>query len=378
MNPVRILLTDALDIYGGGEFFVLELAEFLKNREHRVWVSCIGDSILYKKCTQKSINLFPVAYPRSGKGGLVKNVSKLKHFIRENEIRIVHTNTNYDRTAGAFAAKLAGANHIASVHSLQSISHNLTHWLRNKYLTAAFIADGNKIREVLIQQNKIPAGKVTLIHPGIDPESMNRNQSLRQQIRSEFNIEDIHMLIGNVGRMVEFKGQEYLLRAFWGLTQIFPDARLMIAGSGELMDKLVTLSGTLGIKGKVIFPGFRDDMQALYSAFDIYAHTSIEGGGELTPYSVLYALAASLPVVATAAGDIGEMVTNEVNGFLVPEKDPASTADKLYTLASKPELRYIMGSAGLKLLNEKFTLNSMGNSILKLYHDVPRIRDNSN
>jgi glycosyltransferase involved in cell wall biosynthesis len=377
MSPINVLLTDALDIYGGGEFFVLELAEFLKNRECKIWVSCVIDSILHKKCAEKSINVFPLAYPRSGKGSLVKNTNMLRHFIRENRIHLVHTNTNYDRTAGAFAAKRSGANHITSVHSLQSVSHNLTHWYRNKYLTSAFIADGNKIREVLTQQDKIPAAKVALIHPGIDPETMKRKQSLRGQVRTEFNLEDRHVLIGNVGRMVEFKGQEYLLRAFAGLTEIFPDARLMIVGSGELKDKLVSLSKSPLINGKVIFPGFRDDLQALYSAFDIYAHTSIEGGGELTPFSVLYALAASVPVIATTAGDISEMVADGVNGFLVPEKNAASTADKLCTLASEPELRFIMGAAGLKLLNQKFTLSSMGNSIMKLYHNVLRIRDNS-
>jgi glycosyltransferase involved in cell wall biosynthesis len=377
MDSLRILLTNALDIFGGGEFFVLELAEFLNNHGQQVWVSCIESSLLSEKCRRKKINIIHTDYPRDGKGKLIKSVNSLKRFIRLNKVRIVHTNTNYDRTAGAFAANLAGAAHIASIHSLLSIRHNITHWIRNRYLTANFIADGENIRKVLITKDKIPASKITLIHPGIEPELMKRNELLRERLRKEFCVEEKQVLIGNIGRMVDFKGQEYLIHAFSRLAGYFPDARLMIVGSGELKERLLFVSESLGIKEKVIFPGFRDDMQAVYSAFDIYAHTSVEGGGELFPFAVLYALAASLPVVATPAGEIGEMVKDGINGFLVPEKNEYITADKLFALAGEPDLRYIMGNAGNKLLQEKFTLNSMGNSILKLYNNVLRITNNS-
>lgn len=375
MNSVRVLLTNALDIYGGGEFFILQLSDFLRRQGQDVWVSCVRNTMLHEKCSQKNVYVFPLNYPRSGKGKLIEIVRELKHFIRKNRVQIVHTNTNYDRTAGAFAAKLTGALHITSVHSLHSICHNLTHWYRNKFLTAHFIADGDNIRKVLVGKDKIPVNRATTIHPGIDPESMRRKESLRQQVRKEFNIEDKHVLIGNVGRMVEFKGQEHLIRAFSRLAGYFPEARLMIVGTGKLQDELSSLTKSLDTADKVIFPGFRDDMQAIYSAFDIYAHTSVEGGGELSPFAVLYALAASLPVVATSAGDIGEMVKDGLNGFIVPERDQSVAADKLFALVQEPELRYVMGCAGLELMREKFTLSSMGSSILKLYSDVLRIKE---
>lgn len=137
--------------------------------------------------------------------------------------------------------------------------------------------------------------------------------------------------------------------------------------AGSLKKKLKELSESLGVKDKVIFPGFREDMQAVYSAFDIYAHTSVEGGGETFPYAVLYALAEELPVVVTRVGDVPAMVEEGINGFVVEDRSPHLIAEKLCLLLNDGELRNRMGKAGLELLQKKFTVEIMTDSILKVY-----------
>lgn len=374
MRKLKVLLLNALNIYGGGEFFVYQFACLLKQRGHEVFVSCRKDNPIYKKCEDAGIPLFTINYPAKGRGKLIRNIRALKKYIVKNKIDLVHSNTNYDRTAGAFAARLAHAAHITTNHSFHSIEYNPTHWLRNKYLTSQFIVDGECTKELLLADDTIDEKKITLIHLGIEASSMKRDESMRSKIRSDFGIKDINILIGNVGRMVEFKGQEYLIKAFPEVLSKYPDTRLMVVGSGKLEKMLQELSDNLGVKEKVIFPGFRDDMQAVYSAFDIYAHTSVEGGGETFPYAVLYALAQALPLVVTRVGDVPAMVEEGVNGFIVSDRDPYLIADKLRVLLQNVDLRKKMGEASLELLKKKFTVEIMTDAILKVYENALKPR----
>jgi glycosyltransferase involved in cell wall biosynthesis len=364
---MNILLLNALDIYGGGEFFVYQFADLLKKNGHNVWVSCRKDNLIYEKCIKVGINVFPLDYPKKGKGKLLKIINALKKFIVQNKIDLVHSNTNYDRTAGAFAAKWAGIKHVTTNHSFHSIEYNPTHWYRNTRLVDQFIVDGECTKELLLKDDSIKEDRITLIHLGIAPDTMKRDLNLRAKIRNEFSLSDKQILIGNVGRMVEFKGQEYLLRAFPVALQKFPDSRLMIVGSGKLEKQLHALAESLGVKNEVIFPGFRDDMQAVYSAFDIYAHTSVEGGGETFPYSMLYALAEGLPMVITRVGDMPAMVDEGGNGFIVEDKKPELISEKLILLLGDENLRKKMGEDSLRIINSRFTEDVMLKNIEGVY-----------
>lgn len=370
-KKLNILLLNALDIYGGGEFFVYQFANLLKSRGHKVWVSCRNDNLLYSRCIEVGIVVFPVDYPEhSGKSNVWKISKQLSRFIKENKIDIVHSNTNYDRTAGAFAAKLAGVPHITSNHSFHSISHNLTHWYRNKFLINHFIVGGECTRELLVNEDKIDPKKITLIHLGLDPEQNKKDHETRKKIRSEFGVKDDEILIGNVARMVPFKGQEYLIRAYPEVMKAYPKSRLMVVGDGELSNMLKELALTLGINDSIIFPGFRKDIKLMYSAFDIYAHTSVEGGGETFPYAMLHALAQELPLVITRVGDMPAMVSEGISGFVLEDKDVKGISEKLMLLCGNENLRQTMGKESFEMMLKKFTVDIMTRNIENVYYKV--------
>jgi len=371
IKTLNILLLNALDIYGGGEFFVYQLAKLLTQKGHKVWVSCRKDNIIYSKCIEEGIGVFPVDYPEhSGKSDLWKNSRILGKFIKENKIDIVHSNTNYDRTAGAFAAKFAGVKHVSNVHSFHSISHNLTHWYRNKFLIHHFMVDGVCTKDLLINEDKIDPAKITLLHLGLDPELNKKDPETGKLIRKEFGVKDEEILIGNVARMVPFKGQEYLIRAYPDVLKAFPESKLMIVGDGELSDMLHKLAEELGVSERTIFPGFRSDIKSMYSAFDIYAHTSVEGGGETFPYAMLHALAQELPMVITRVGDMPAMVEDGVNGFVLNDKDVKSISEKLMLLCDDKKLRFEMGKKSFELMLRKFTVDIMAANIEKVYSKI--------
>ena len=367
-RSLKILLTNSTDIYGGGEFYVYELAKALQERDHQVLVSCRSDNLLCEKCEKAHIRTIPLEFPPRGQ--LVKFISRVRRIIKDNHIQIVHTNSNYDRTAGAFAALTAGVKHITNVHSFHSLQHNITHWFRNRYATDHYIVDGVCVKDLLIRKDRIPSSKISVVYLGVNPDEMKRDQALREKVRKEFGFTDQHLVVGNVARLVLFKGQEFLLRAFAESTHQFKNARLVIVGDGELQEMLTSLARTIDIEKFVIFTGFRHDLQAIYSAFDIYVHSSFEGGGETFPFAVLQALAQELPVIVTRVGDVPVMVEEGLNGFVVPDRDASAIAQKLSILLSDEYLRQSMAMKSRERLLQRFTLRSMVDHIEKIYFSV--------
>jgi glycosyltransferase involved in cell wall biosynthesis len=364
----HILLTNSSDIYSGGEFYVLELSKELHSRGYHVWVACKQENRLLQKCTAAGVPTIPVDFPRQGK--LVKFIGILRDIIRKHDIDIIHTNTNYDRTAGAFASLLEKRRHITNVHSFHSLRHNLTHWFRNTLATDRYLVDGVCVKDMLVKDDGISASKISVVYLGVDPQSMKKNETQRRGVREEFGYNANHVVFGNVARLVQFKGQRYLIEAFGMIAKEFPDARLLIVGDGELREVLEAQCRTLRVREKVIFAGFRDDLNAVYSACDIYVHSSIEGGGETFPFAVLQALAQELPVVVTRVGDVAEMVEEGVNGFVVPDHSADALADRLRKLLVDISLRQSMAAKGHEYLLTRFTTRHMVDVVDQVYKDV--------
>jgi len=367
-TPLTILLTNSTDIYGGGEFYVLEVAKSLQRRGHRVLVTCKPATLLREKCEQAGLTVFPLDFPPQGK--FPTFITRMKQIITRNSIRIVHTNSNYDRTAGAFAARLTGARHITNVHSFHSLQHNITHWVRNRFATDHYLVDGVCVRDLLVKTDGIASSRISVVYLGVDPDSMKRSEPDRERVRRDFGLTNSDLLIGNVARFVPFKGHIFLLRAFATITERWQNVHLVLVGDGELGEKLKNTVRELGIAGKVIFAGFRDDLTAVYSAFDIYAHPSMEGGGETFPFAVLQALSQGLPVVVTEVGDVPAMVDEGVNGFIVPDQNPGALAEKLLLLMGDEQLRMKMGNNRREKLLSGFTTEKMVDAIERIYYHI--------
>ncbi len=367
-NKYNILLTNASNIYAGGEFYVFEIAAELQRRGHVIVVACKPDNLLLEKCKNAGIKTIPVDFPPTGQ--IIRYVRLLNTIIKEYSINIIHTNTNYDRTVGAFAAWQSGIHHIANVHSFQSIQHNITHWIRNRFAVDKFLVDGVCVQELLTKEDSISPSKISVVHLGVNPDVMKRNEEQRGKVRHEFRITDKQIVIGNVARLVPFKGQEYLLTAFGKIVQRHPDERLMLVGDGLLEEEYRRLVTSLGIEQRVIFAGFRDDLNAVYSAFDIYVHPSIEGGGETFPFAVLQALSQELPVIVTRVGDVPAMVEEGVNGFVVDEKDENSIAEKLNILLIDENLRREMAEKSRERLLTRFTTGKMADVVESIYDGI--------
>jgi len=372
---MNILITNSTDIFAGGEMYVLWLAQTLQENGHKVCVSCSPGHLLETKCCQVGIPVATISYPPHGKEWTT--IKRLREIIKANDIDLVHSNANYDRTYSAFASRLTKIPHVAGIHSLHSVQHNVTHWFRNRFATDYFIVDGTSIRDLLVQEDGIHPERIAVIHLGIPLVGTTRDEEKRKHVRSEFHIADDELVVGNVARMVPFKGHSVLLQAAAEILQQCCNVKFLLVGDGELQHELQQQAYHLrpahGTE-HFIFAGFRDDLQAMYSAFDIYVHPSIDFGGETFPLAVLQALTSGLPTIVTTVGDVPSMVKDGYNGFVVPPSDASALAKQLILLLERYDLRRQMGQHSLEYVKTHFTIDQMTRQVEAVYENVLRTK----
>ncbi len=164
-------------------------------------------------------------------------------------------------------------------------------------------------------------------------------------------------------RLIEKKGLKTTLSAFAIFLKNYPNARLVIAGEGPMLDGLQTIVSTLGISRSVDFTGFLDQsaLREQYADSHIFVHpseTPPDGNVEGIPNSLLEAMATGLPVVSTRHGGIPEAVEDNESGFLVEERDADGVARALLNLARDRELYEKMSKKAAEAVSDKFNIRS--------------------
>ena len=183
-------------------------------------------------------------------------------------------------------------------------------------------------------------------------------------------VREKHNLNGNVvlfvGRLVEHKGLEYLIRSARNV-----DAKYLIVGEGELRDKLGNLVKKLGVKDKIIFTGkvSNAELPKYYAASDVFVLPSV---ARLEAFGLVIAeaMASGKPVIVSDIPGVREVITDNVEGVLVPPMDEKMLGEKINILLSNPEMRKSMGEKGRKKVEEKFSWDKVIVEIEKVYEEV--------
>ncbi|MCS6922925.1 MAG: glycosyltransferase [Fimbriimonadales bacterium] len=189
-----------------------------------------------------------------------------------------------------------------------------------------------------------------VIPNGIPTDEYAPNPEKRAQFRAAHGVEPNALVIVHVGRFVELKNHALLLRAFAQLRSVEP-LYLWLVGDGELRPAMEQLARDLGIAQRVRFWRIRADIPDILNAADIFTLPSKYEGN---PMSVMEAMAAGLPVVATAVGGVPELVEDGRTGFLIPSDSEPRLVHALQTLIDHSELRSQMGHAALAQARERF------------------------
>lgn len=215
----------------------------------------------------------------------------------------------------------------------------------------------------------LPEEKSTIIYVGSDIQkdlSKVSNEVIMNN-RRELGAAENGLVIGFVGRLLEWKGPDLLLEAFAKLLKTNSGINLILVGEGPDRKNLEKLSRSLGIERSVHFTGFSQNVAIWYKTFDIFVHASIEDEPFAT--TLVEAAFAKLPIVATNTGGTGEFVEDGVNGLLIkPEKESMVLA--LTNLIASEDLRRRLGEAAYEKASSGFTEEKITKEFEKVYRNL--------
>ena len=172
------------------------------------------------------------------------------------------------------------------------------------------------------------------------------------------------VVIGTACRLELIKGLNYLIEALAVLAPEFPDLRLEIAGDGSLRGDLEQNSRQLGVSGIVSFLGWREDLPSVMAGWDIFVLPSLDEGFGV---AALEAMAAGLPVIASAVGGLCELVQNGETGWLVPPAAPAKLAQRVRELIHRWPDAGSNGHAGRQRALHSFPISRMVEQTVAVY-----------
>jgi sugar transferase (PEP-CTERM/EpsH1 system associated) len=229
------------------------------------------------------------------------------------------------------------------------------------------IGVGEAVRQALITNEGIPADRVGVIYNGIDPTRFQNQGQDRQHVRKELGINASDLLIFQVARLDYLKDHLTAVRTLKRVVPVLPHARLLLVGDGPQREGIERAIADQGLTNHVRLLGTRKDVARLTSAADVFLLTSISEG---IPLTLIEAMAASLPIVATRVGGVPEVVQDGVTGLLAAAGDDAALAEHLLGLASNRALSEDMGRHGRSRAHTMFSETEMVRRYTSLYCEM--------
>jgi glycosyltransferase involved in cell wall biosynthesis len=353
---LKILHIDPEINWGGGESQVIGLASYLAARGHRNHLLCHPRGALWEAAQRAGIEVFPLSLRNEVD---LRPVFSLRRLIRGERYDIVHFHTKRAHALSLWLGR---------IHSelRYVVTRRMDYPLRRgRYVDFLYnrrvdgvIAISRKIAELLVQAG-VRAERIRLIHSGIDPApfKMSESQGTSQG----------PTVVGTVAVLEKRKGHRFLLEAAAALKRQGHRVKYRWAGEGSERQALERQILASGLQGEVEFAGFVGAVPGFLSAIDIFVLPSLyEGLG----VSVLEAMAAGKPVVATRAGGLPEIVDDGVTGVLVPPGDAQALARALASLVSNPTLARQMGSKGRERVLRGFTMEKMAQGNEDYYYEI--------
>lgn len=224
------------------------------------------------------------------------------------------------------------------------------------------VAVSDDLRRYMIDA-RFPRSRVSVVHNGIDTGALP-GPADRQRARAALGIDDDSFVLASVARLDPVKDFMSLLDAFAEVRQAVPRSRLLIVGDGSERAALTARAARADLCGAVDFLGMRSDVRALLPAADLYVNSSISEGVSIT---ILEAMAAGVPVVATGVGGTPEVLADGAAGVLVPARSPSRLAQAAIALAGDHRARTRLAAVGRRRLESSFTVQRMVAEYLRLY-----------
>jgi len=388
-EPIQVLFVNHTAKAGGGELALRLLVQHLDRRLVQPQLVLFEDGPMAERFRETThVHILPLSSGirerrKDSLGAIRFNdflqlftlpafIVRLSRMIAKLNVDVVHTNSLKADILGGIAARLAHKRVVWHVRDriaddyLPSMTVRVFRRLARLIPHAIITNSRSTLESLRLPNNSGRAthrNPATVAHDGFDfsqlPVSMREPSP--------------HLVIGLVGRISPWKGQDVFLRAIHRIHLEFPEARFQIIGSAlfgeqQYADHIHALCAELGIEHCVEFCGFIRDIHQHIATLDILVHASTipEPFGQV----VIEGMAAGKPIVATRAGGVAEIVVDEDSGLLVPMNDPEALASALRRLIESPDLRARLGVAGRQRVQETFRIEFTAAKVSRVYSEL--------
>ena len=291
-------------------------------------------------------------------------VRQIQEFIDEDGIDLLHTHGYKADLYGYIAARRSRKPIVATCHNwvggtaALGIYNHLDRMALKRFHALAAVSDSVAQR---LLDSGVSAKKIRTIANGIDVQTFERARPLPAL---DFGGNKV---VGMVARLDLQKGFEYLLRAARDLCVAFPALKIVMVGDGPDRQAIEEMIQRFGLLSNVILAGQHSDMPGIYAAMDIFVLPSLNEG---LPMTILEAMAASKPVIATRVGAIPSVIKDGETGLLVEPGDTQGLRSAVARLLSQPDLCRRIGAAGHNWVSCNYTSEAMALKYRQMYDDI--------
>lgn len=209
----------------------------------------------------------------------------------------------------------------------------------------------------------IPPGKIALVPNGIDVERF-------QHASPALAVPAGARVVGMVSRLTANKGPYCFLEAARAVAARMPEAYFVLVGDGPERSRLEAAAKESGLEGRILFTGARSDMPGVYASLNVFVLPSHSEG---MPMSVLEAMAAGLPVIATRVGAVPQLIEPDRTGVLVQPQASAELAEAIVKVLKNPIWAHELGQSGRRRVVQEYSSDSMARHYRRLYERICRI-----
>ena len=369
--PLRVLHAEFSANWGGQEFRVLEQLAWLARAGHTAALACRPNSDVAARVADFGVVCHPLVLR-----GVYNPISMLRACALVRRERYELVDCHGLREAIAFAAARDRCVVVRSQHVTGMIKTGLRHrWVWSRACDHV-IATAGRIKDELIAAGCAGDGHVSVVGEwaAADFFRLDDKPRHRGEVRAEFGLSPEQTVIVNVGMLRHDKGQEFVIDALARLREAGRDAALLLVGSSTAQatvepDNYESLlrrrAAEHGLSDRVIFAGYRSDVARLVQAADVQvvASVAVEGQSRTVPQ----AFAAAVPVVATTAGGLTELVADRHTGLLVPPRDGGAIAAAVTHVLREASTRTAMVDAARAFALAHLTIDAKMTETVALY-----------
>jgi len=367
-RPAVCQLVHALSI-GGAEVLVNRLVRRLDDQFRFVVVSLESSGVLGDELIRDG---YPVYRLDRRPGFDFRSVRRLATILQDEGVTLVHAH-QYTPFAFAAATRTVGCRPriLFTEHGRFYPDYaSRKRRLFNRIMTRRgdrFVAVGGAVRDALVRHEGLPAGRIEVVYNGVDLSTLETGDDVRGAVRDELGVADEDFAVLQVARLDAIKDHGTALRAVAAAVAQQPRIKLLIVGDGPERARIERQITDLDLAGAVKLLGLRRDVPRLLAAADAFLLTSVSEG---IPMTVIEAMGAGVPVVATAVGGVPEVIETERSGLLAPAGNAAGLAQALCRLAHDAALAPRLVDSARRRAQELFSEPPMIDRYAEIYREM--------